>query len=52
MVGGAHRAVGVSEARERQVVAFTHDILFLRLLLDEAKKQGIACGIQYVRREG
>ena len=42
----------VSEAGKRQVVVFTHDLLFLRLLLAEADRQGIACQNQYVRRDG
>ena len=42
----------VSEAKTRQVIVFTHDLLFLRLLLDESEKQGVACENQYVRREG
>jgi hypothetical protein len=41
----------VSEAGTRQVIVFTHDLLFLRFLLDEAKKQEIPCEHQYVRRE-
>lgn len=42
----------VAEAKTRQVIVFTHDLLFLRLLLDESEKQGVACENQYVRREG
>ncbi|MFZ0296824.1 MAG: AAA family ATPase [Candidatus Sulfotelmatobacter sp.] len=42
----------VSEAKNRQVIVFTHDLLFLRLLLDESEKQGINCDNQYVRRDG
>jgi AAA domain len=42
----------VSEASKRQVIVFTHDLLFLRLLLDEAGRQGIDCQNQYVRRDG
>jgi hypothetical protein len=42
----------VIEAKERQVIVFTHDIIFLRLLLDEAAKQEVTCAKQYVRREG
>jgi len=41
----------VSEAKDRQVVVFTHDILFLRLLLCEAERQDVKCHNQYVRRE-
>jgi hypothetical protein len=40
------------EAKERQVIVFTHDIVFLRYLLDEASKHEVACLNQYVRREG
>ena len=42
----------VSEAKTRQVIVFTHDLLFLRLLLDESEKQGVKCDNQYVRRDG
>lgn len=31
---------------------FTHDLLFLRLLLDETEKQGVNCDKQYIRRDG
>lgn len=41
----------VAEASTRQVIVFTHDILFLRLLLDESEAQGVPCEKQYVRRE-
>src|SRR6185295_3817819 len=33
----------VAESERRQVIVFTHDILFYRLLLDEAEKNEIAC---------
>jgi hypothetical protein len=42
----------VAEAGKRQVIVFTHDLLFLRLLLDEADRQGVSCQNQYVRRDG
>ena len=42
----------IAEAKTRQVVVFTHDLLFLRLLLDESDRQGVPCENQYVRREG
>jgi hypothetical protein len=42
----------VAEASKRQVIVFTHDLLFLRLLLDEASRQGVDCQNQYVRRDG
>ena len=41
----------VSEAKVRQVIVFTHDLLFLRLLLDESEKQSVSCINQYIRRE-
>ncbi len=41
----------VAEAAERQVVVFTHDLLFLRFLLDEASRQEVPFSHQYVRRE-
>jgi hypothetical protein len=42
----------VAEAGKRQVIVFTHDLLFLRLMLDEANRQQVACQNQYVRRDG
>jgi hypothetical protein len=41
----------VAEAGERQVIVFTHDLLFLRFLMGEAKVQEVPCAHQYVRRE-
>lgn len=41
----------VSESRERQVIVFTHDLLFLRFLMDEAERQEVHYAQQYVRRE-
>ncbi|MCU1287169.1 MAG: hypothetical protein JWO13_3519 [Acidobacteriales bacterium] len=41
----------VAEAGKRQVIVFTHDILFLRLLLNEAEAQSVPCEKQYVRRD-
>ena len=41
-----------AEARERQVIVFTHDLFFLRALDDEASRIGTPCQYQYVRREG
>ena len=38
------------EATRRQVVVFTHDLVFWRGLEDEAKRLGIGCDIQYLRR--
>lgn len=40
----------VAEARNRQVVAFTHDLVFLKLLLDACASQEIECHHQQVRR--
>jgi hypothetical protein len=40
------------EAKTRQVIVFTHDILFLRRLIDESARQEVGCSHQYVRREG
>jgi len=42
----------VTEAGGRQVIVFTHDILFLRLLIDFCRRGGVVCNHQYVRREG
>ena len=42
----------VVEAKTRQVIVFTHDILFLRRLIDESARQEVGCSHQYVRREG
>jgi hypothetical protein len=46
----ARRLAG--EAKERQVIVFTHDLLFLRNLIDEAERQDVNCQHQFVRREG
>ena len=46
----AHRLV--EESKKRQVIAFTHDIFFLRNLMDECHRQEVPCEHQYVRREG
>lgn len=42
----------VAEASQRQVIVFTHDLLFLRILMDESSRQNVDCQHQYVRREG
>jgi hypothetical protein len=42
----------VSEANARQVIVFTHDLLFLKFIMDEAKREEVPCTHQYVRREG
>ena len=41
----------VAEAKERQVIVFTHDLLFLRIVLNECEKQGVPCDHQYIRRD-
>lgn len=41
----------VEEANNRQVIVFTHDLLFFRVLVDEATNQGIGCEHQYVERD-
>lgn len=40
-----------AEAKDRQVIVFTHDLLFLRILLTECVKQGVTCNHQYIRRD-
>ncbi|HXJ93212.1 MAG TPA: AAA family ATPase [Terriglobia bacterium] len=42
----------VSEAKQRQVVVFTHDILFLQRIIDGCEREHVACHHQYVRRDG
>jgi len=39
------------EAKARQVIVFTHDLLFLKVLLDECAHQEVAFRHQYVRRD-
>ncbi len=41
----------VSEAKGRQVIVFTHDLVFLRILLTECERQGTSCDHQYIRRD-
>jgi len=41
----------VAEAAGRQIIVFTHDIVFLLTLKSEAEKTGIGCHTQYVRRD-
>lgn len=41
----------VAEAKRRQVIVFTHDLLFLRLLMEHAEHSDVAVQHQYVRRE-
>ncbi len=40
----------VSEAKQRQVIVFTHDLVFLLLLLEQAKKASISVSQAQVRR--
>ncbi|MCW5892050.1 MAG: AAA family ATPase [bacterium] len=40
----------VKEAKRRQVIVFTHDVLFLRRLLDACPQEDVECQHQYVRR--
>jgi hypothetical protein len=42
----------VDEAKIRQVVVFTHDVFFLRLLLDGSARLEVPCHHEYVRRDG
>lgn len=42
----------VAEARERQVIVFTHDLFFLRSLLASCAKESVPLKHQYVRRDG
>ncbi len=41
----------VDEAASRQVIVFTHDIVFLQALSDLAQKGGVPCSHQRVQRE-
>lgn len=41
----------VKEAKHRQVIVFTHEIVFLRALLDSATKQNVDCKHQYIERD-
>jgi len=40
----------VEESKSRQVIVFTHDIVFLLALAEHAEKQGVTLKHQYVRR--
>lgn len=42
----------VAESSVRQVIVFTHDVLFLRLLMDQADKRGTGYVLQCLRRDG
>ncbi len=42
----------VDEAKSRQVIVFTHDLLFLRLLIDEAERHAVPYQHQYVHQDG
>ena len=39
-----------SEARRRQVIVFTHDLVFWHALLDEAERRQVDCETRYLRR--
>lgn len=39
----------VQEAQDRQVIVFTHDLLFLKVLMEEAEKRSVSIQHQYVR---
>lgn len=41
----------VEEAKTRQVIVFTHDLLFLRILMDRSEHESVRCEHQYVRQE-
>jgi hypothetical protein len=38
------------EAKTRQVIVFTHDLVFLKLLLEESEDKTVECLNQYIRR--
>jgi energy-coupling factor transporter ATP-binding protein EcfA2 len=40
----------IEEAKKRQVIVFTHDLLFLKLLKDGSEQKSVECSHQYVRR--
>lgn len=40
----------VNEAKDRQVIIFTHDIVFLTTIVGVAKETGIRCDHQYLRQ--
>ena len=42
----------VEEAAVRQVIVFTHDVVFLVALMQEAERRGIPCRQQYLQRYG
>lgn len=42
----------VTVAKERQVIIFTHDLVFLKILTSEAESQAVPIQHQYIRREG
>lgn len=41
----------VKEARKRQVIVLTHDIVFVHDLYDHAKKETVSCELRNVRRD-
>ncbi len=42
----------VAEAKERQVIVFTHDLFFLQSLVTTCAKESVGLEHQYVRRDG
>ncbi len=42
----------VEEAKVRQVIVFTHDLVFLRLMMKECENSTVPVQHQYVRRDG
>jgi len=42
----------VAEAKDRQVIVFTHDLVFLKTLVSMSAKASVPCQHQYVRRDG
>jgi len=40
----------ITEAKQRQVIVFTHEVLFMRHLLDEAEKQAIPLTLRHITR--
>jgi hypothetical protein len=41
----------VDEAKSRQTIVFTHDLVFVHALMDASEKAGVSCDHQYVRRD-
>ena len=40
----------VDEAKRRQVIVFTHDLIFLNDITEGAEKAGVPCGVRHIRR--